>query len=339
MQLTSKVPSPHKNKTLIDYLTDRYTYLDRAAWLERIAEGRLTYNGKPASAATVLRQGGTVVYQVPPFPQPDANFDYTIIYEDAWLVAVNKPTNLRVHGEGAYMMANLSYHIRHNHQPPYPDLTLVNRLDADTSGVVLLAKDRDTARAMMRLFERQAVQKTYLALVHGTPSPLAGTIDLAIGHLTNPRYEKIGRIPRLGPAADKVKEAVTEYSTLHTYHLPLAGYADRLALVQAAGMAVGTDHAVSLVELRPKTGRTHQLRVHLAHLNCPIVGDRLYMLDDDRFVDWRENRSADRYGDLLDRHALHSLETRFIHPHTQKELTVSAPLAKDIQQLIDQLAG
>ncbi|MGB1250483.1 MAG: RluA family pseudouridine synthase [Candidatus Promineifilaceae bacterium] len=339
MQLTSKVPSPHKNKTLIDYLTSRYTYLDRETWLERIAEGRFTYNDVLATADTVLRQGGKVVYDVPPFPQPDANFDYSVIFEDQWLVAVNKPANLRVHGEGRYMMANLSYHIRNSHVPPYPNLTLVNRLDADTSGVVLLAKDRTTAREMMWLFERKEVAKTYLALVHGIPTLASGVIDMALGHLKNPKYAKIGRVPRIGPNADKVKSAVTEYETLETYQLSMTTFAESLTLMRSLSDSNETEHAVSLVKLRPKTGRTHQLRVHMAQLNCPIVGDRLYMLDDERYVDWRENRQAQKYADLLNRHSLHSLETSFIHPHTKKTLTVSAPLAKDIQDMLDKITA
>lgn len=337
MQLTSKVPSPHKNKTLITYLTSRYTYLDRDTWLERIAEGRFTYNGERAAADTMLRQGGIVVYDVPPFPQPDASFEYSVIYEDEWLVAVNKPANLRVHGEGRYMMANLSYHIRNRHNPPYPDVMLVNRLDADTSGVVLLAKDRTTAREMMWLFERKEVEKTYLALAHNIPEPRDGTVDQALGHLKNPKYDKVGRVPRIGIHADKLKDALTDYSTQQTFRLPLSDYQNRLRLICEVSGNQEEDHLVSLVKLRPKTGRTHQLRVHLALLGCPIVGDRLYMLNDERYVDWRENRTAPQYADLLGRHALHSLETSFIHPHTKKELTVSAPLAKDIQDVLDQL--
>ena len=176
-----------ETSSLIDYLVGRYTYLDRETWLERIAEGRFKYEGMLASAETQLKQGGLVSYDVPPFPQPNANFNYSIIYEDDWLLAINKPPNLRVHGEGKYMMANLSYHLWYNHSPSYPQAKLINRLDTDTSGVVLFAKDPDTAREMGWLFERKEVEKTYLALVHGVLDPPSGIIDQPIGKVENPK--------------------------------------------------------------------------------------------------------------------------------------------------------
>ena len=252
MQLTSKVTSPFRDLTLIDYLTKRFSYLSREEWLARIAEGRLLYNDEKAHAETVVRQGGRVTYDVPPFPQPDADFNYEIIYGDRWLLAINKPPNLRVHGEGKYMMANLIYHVRHVHEPPYPEATLVNRLDADTSGVVLLARQRDAARALGRLFEQREVEKRYLALVHGIPEPLEGKIDLPIGHVDNPRYRKSGRVPRIGPDAPNAKEAVTYYKTIEQFEKP------------AQAKSLHPSRKCALVELRPDSGRTHQLRVHMS---------------------------------------------------------------------------
>lgn len=327
--LTSKVPVQYKHATLIEYLTGRYTYLDEVTWRERIGEGRFRFEGELASAETQLHQGGLVAYDVPPFPQPDANFNYSIVYEDEWLLGINKPPNLRVHGEGRYMMANLSYHLWYNHNPPYPQAKLINRLDTDTSGVVLFAKDSDTAREMGWLFERKQVDKTYLALVHGVPSQTAGTIDQPIGKIDNPKYARKGRVPRSIVNAPKSRDARTDYAVV--------GGPWTVATPNIAKLCGRVTGQLSLVKLKPQTGRTHQLRVHLTWLGHPIVGDRLYMLDDETYVRWREERDSAEFADLLPRQALHSSQTAFIHPITKKAVTITAPLADDIQLMLDEL--
>lgn len=329
MKLSSQVTSKFRNRPILDYLSGRYTYLSRDQWIERIAEGRITYEDAPVTPETIVAQGGTVTYDVPPFPQPDANFDYTIIYEDEWLVAVNKPANLRVHGEGRFMMANLTHHIREEHVPPYPNLTLINRLDADTSGVVLMGKTKEVVREMSRLFEHKQIDKTYLALVHGVPNPSSDTIDAPIGYIENKKYAKTGRVPRSWVNAPRVRDAITKYEVSEQFAVqskqPIADYC-----------VLFTD-TCSLLRLTPQTGRTHQLRVHLAWIGHPIVGDMLYMLNDEDYIDWRENRADPRFGDLLNRQALHSATTGFMHPFTGEYVEISAPLATDIQEVVNKL--
>lgn len=355
MQLSSKVTANYKNVPLIEYLIGRFSYLSREQWLERIREGRLMVEGVVASAETNVTQGKVVTYDVPPFPQPSVNFDYTIIYEDEWLLGINKPPNLRVHGEGRYMMANLIYHLRHVHEPSYPNAHVVNRLDADTSGVVLVAKDKNTARLMNTLFAERQVEKHYLALVRGIPDPPSGTIDQPIGYLTNPKFAKSGRIPRCGVNAPKAKSAITHYELISTQpsvdSYQLSAFSDvgeqplRVQQLTINSQQVTINNQqftinnspplpLSLVSLRPITGRTHQLRVHIAWLGHPIVGDRLYTLSDEEFVTWRENRDDPRYADLLDRHALHSERTGFVHPITREFVEIVAPLASDMSRLL-----
>jgi 23S rRNA-/tRNA-specific pseudouridylate synthase len=109
--------------------------------------------------------------------------------------------------------------------------------------------------------------------------------------------------------------------------------------VAARGQAVAERFrtpTVSLVALTPVTGRTHQLRVHMAWLGHPVVGDRLYSLTDAEFVDWREHLDAPQYADWLPRHALHCVETRLTHPHTGVEVVMQAPLAADMQRVIEE---
>ncbi len=332
MKLSSQVTSQFRNRSILDYLAGRYTYLSREQWAERIAEGRLTYNDAPVTSEMIVKQGGIVTYDVPPFPQPDANFDYTIIYEDEWIVAVNKPANLRVHGKGRFMMANLTHHIREEHDPPYPNLTLINRLDADTSGVVLMGKTKTVVREMSRLFEQKQVDKTYLALVHGVPDPSSDLIDKPIGYIENKKHAKTGRVPRSWVNAPRVRDAVTAYEMVNGEQLMVNG---KFGIANYSPLVTGN---CSLLRLTPQTGRTHQLRVHLAWIGHPIVGDMLYMLNDEDYVDWRENRDDPRFGDLINRQALHSEKTGFAHPFMGEYVEIMAPLAADIQQVLDQLS-
>lgn len=230
------------------------------------------------------------------------NFDYDIIYEDKWLFAVNKPAGLRVHSSGKFVHANLIYHLRHLHQPPYPEANLVNRLDADTSGLVLLARDKVVLGQLMRQFAERQVVKEYLAVVTGRPCPANGIINLPIGPV------KDARVPRFGINSLEGKPAVTHYRTIRH----LSGH-------------------FTLLELKPETGRTHQLRVHLAAIGHPIAGDALYTMNDNNYLDWRLNP-----GTLtsLQGQALHSHQLQFFHPVEQTVCTLTAPLAPDIVQFI-----
>lgn len=333
MLLSSEIPPQYTELPLIDYLLSRFAYLPRAEWEARIAEGRLTYNGAPVTPATPVSRGGILTYDVPPFPQPAVNFNYTILYEDIYLLAVNKPPNLRVHGEGRYMQANLVYHLRHVHQPSYPSVSTVHRLDADTSGVVILATDGEAAGLIGRQFEARSVGKRYLALVRGVPQPLHAVIDRPIGRVDNPAYARLGRVPRSWVDAPKAKHALTAYRVLAAYAPP----ADS-DLHLGDALQAGADRTrVALVELMPETGRTHQLRVHMAAIGHPLVGDRLYQLGDAEYVTWREQPDDPRYADWLPRHALHCSALAIDHPASGERLTFNAPLADDIAALIDHL--
>lgn len=250
MNVSSKVPAHYHHHTLVDYLTHRFTYLTAGQWAEQVAAGRVWHNGRLAPTPTSqVCQGDEVACDVPDFAPPPANFNYTLVYEDDWLVGVDKPAGLRVHGNGRFTQANLIYHLRHLHQPPFPTVDLANRLDAQTSGVVLLAKDKETLRLLHEQFATQAVAKTYLALVHGTIRPASGQIDLPIAkQAPGLRYS-----PFVAADLPHAKAALTVYETVET-------------------LANG----VSLLRLWPQTGRTHQLRVHLTAVNHPILGDDIY---------------------------------------------------------------
>ncbi len=305
MRVSSKVPPQFKQTLVLDYLAARFTYRSRDEWADLLAEGRVRGNGRILTPDDAITQGDVIACDLPETTPPPANYDYQIIYEDEWLLGINKPAGLRVHAKRRYAQANLIYHLRHLRRPPYPEATLVNRLDKDTSGIVLLARDGETLRLMQQLFREKQVTKEYLAVVHGVPNPPAGIIDQPIG-----RLDSLPGVYRYGVTAEG-KTATTRYETRQTFTIRHAPYAT--------------------LKLYPQTGRTHQLRVHLAALGHPIVGDRLYTMSDAAYLDWCARKTPHP---LIQRQALHSAAVQFIHPRTQQPLRLTAPLPADIQTLI-----
>lgn len=307
MNVSSKVPALFHGVSVPEYLATRFTYLSEAIWRELVQDGRILHNGVVCDATRLVSQGDIIGCDLPDFEAPVVNLDYEIVYEDEWLLGINKPAGLRVHSGGKFVTANLVYHLRHVHQPAYPEANLVNRLDADTSGLVLLARNKDVLSQLMQQFAAGLVHKQYLAVVTGCPSPTDGTIRLPIGPV------KDARVPRFGIDGTEGKTAVTHYKTVR-----------RL-----------TDN-FTLLNLQPETGRTHQLRVHLAAIGHPIAGDALYSMNDDDYLDWRRNPPPQA---TWQRQALHSHRLQFHHPIHQTVCTLTAPLATDIEQFISGCSG
>lgn len=178
---------------------------------------------------------------------------------------------------------------------------IVHRLDKETSGIMLVAKNLETFIDLQKQFKERVVQKTYLALSHGKIVPEEGEISVPVGRLN---YNRM----RFGVVAGG-RESITKYKVLHYYTNPK------------------TKETLSFVELYPKTGRTHQIRVHLQYLGHPIFGDELYV---GRKVS-REDRK------VLPRVFLHASQITFLHPTNHKEMHFKALLSKELQEVLDQL--
>jgi len=303
MYVSSKVRAALHGKTLLDYLSTRYTYLSKEVWQQLLQDGKISCQGVIVrDEARVVAKNDLIGTELPDFEPPAVNFDYTIVYEDEWLLAINKPAGLRVHSSGKFATANLIYHLRHLHHPAYPAANLVNRLDADTSGLVLLAKEKSILGHLMRQFADGRVDKRYLAVVTGRPDPDCGVIDLPIGPVRG------ARVPRFWIDQAKGRAAVTRYKTVSAL-----------------------DNDDTLLELHPETGRTHQLRVHLAAIGHSIAGDALYSMNDNDYLN--HHRTPPTPG-ILQRQTLHSLQLQFFHPGLKTICTLTAPLASDIEQYI-----
>jgi RluA family pseudouridine synthase len=307
MIVSSRITKGHKALPLVEYLSNRFTYLSREQWRDRILSHSVLVNQVPSAAEAVLRPGDIVSYLMPDFPEPDADTRYGIAYEDEWILAVNKPGNLLVHKAGKSITRNLVFLLRHaSGNPRWAAVHAVSRLDRETSGLVLFAKDMETLRKLHRDFAARAVAKEYVAIVHHAPDKPLCAVDLPIGRDTASQISyKFCVDPEKGKNACTVIEWVSGNG----------GY--------------------SLVLARPATGRTHQIRIHCAAIGIPVVGDKLYGLSEEAYLVWRNDPQSRELE--FPRQALHCLRLTFDHPATKKKISLESPIPPDMAALAEKL--
>ena len=250
-------------------------------------------NGKDVFLSAVPAVGDVLTVDVtdPDAPSPivPVDFPLSVLWEDEHLLAVDKPAGITVHAaaltEEAVTVVGAAAHYLGN-----TAVHVVNRLDRGTSGVMLLAKSGYMHARCMELLHTEDFCRGYVAICEGVPEPAHGIIDAPIGRDETSLLRRCVR-------ADG-QPAVTEYEVLET------------------------QNGRSLVKLLPRTGRTHQLRVHMAHIGHPLVGDWLYGTEDKA---------------LISRPALHSSRLRFTHPLTGEVVALTAPLLEDMLRLLEEM--
>ena len=316
------------NKRLDRYLVDRISFLSRSQLQRLIDTGAVEVNDRTAKASTKLRKGDRVSVLVPPPPSTEIqgeNIPIEVLYEDDAMLVLNKHADIivhpaRSHNSGTLLNA-LVYYFENKSRSggglsavgkEFARPGVVHRLDRDTSGVMVIAKDETAHWKLGRQFEKRTTNKRYLAIVHGLIEADADVIDVPLG--PSPSKAKGMREKQVVRHDDLGKPAVTIYRVRQRFH------------------GSRSSGPFTLVELELKTGRTHQIRVHLAHLGYPIVGDDMYGgsvrisrsdLDPDCPKD-------DRTEVIIERQALHAALLGFNHPTTENPVEFTAPLPADL---------
>lgn len=288
-------------------LTRARTELSRARWQQEIKADRVTVNGLPGRCKMRVGPGDVIDWSRPP-PTPvetaPEDIPLEILFEDRDLIALNKPPGLVVHPAPGHPGGTLVNALLH-HCPDLPGIGgeqrpgIVHRLDRDTSGVMVVAKNDGALHALAHQFKDRTTRKEYLALAWGTPRPASGTIHTHIGRSDRDRKKMAAFAGTPAGGEPRGKEAVTHFT-----------------VVEALGPA-------SLLRLRIETGRTHQIRVHLAHIRHPVVGDTVY--------------GRARAELPAPRQMLHAERLTLTHPRTREAMTFVAPLPADFTALINRL--
>lgn len=296
------VDAAHDGSRLDRFLAEQVAGISRSAAQSLIGDGRVTVNGAPARASHRLRPGDAVVARLQGVPQTQEAqtaaeaIPLQIVFEDDWLLVVDKPAGMVVHpapGHSGGTLANaVLAHCPEMAASGDPRPGIVHRLDRDTSGLIVVAKSEAVRQALQLQFKEHRVRKVYLALVHGHLQAGRGRIEAPLGR--DPRHRQRMAVVPGG------REAVTGYLVLE--HLA------------APGRAGGE---FTFLQAEPETGRTHQIRVHLASIGHPVAGDTIY--------------GRRRAGLPLDRHFLHAGRLEFRHPVTGQDLAFEAPLPEDLE--------
>jgi len=289
---------------LLPFLLQRFPYHTEGEWVERIQGERVLVNDRPASEGQPLRAGDEIRYLTPSWVEPEVDPNYRVFYEDDHLLAVSKPSPLPVHSNGAYFRNTLMNLLRKD-RPEARDFHLVNRLDGETSGIVLMTKGNHHLKALQEMWGKGEVRKSYRAIVFGKFDPPHRRVDAPIGSLRDSKIRM-----KLGVNMIDGKDSVTEFERL------------------------GMKGIFSLVEARPLTGRTHQIRVHLETLGYPIVGDKLYSGNDETFLRFVEEGWTDWLQDrvILPRMALHAFRLELKHPATGQPLLLEDPFPESLSR-------
>jgi 23S rRNA pseudouridine1911/1915/1917 synthase len=293
-----------EEKIRIDlYLTQQEICPSRSQIRNLISQGKIKVNGNPVKPSYILKNGDVIDLSLPENIELKIKAEaipLDIIYEDEYLVVVNKPADMIVHPAGKIRSGTLVNALLYHCQDSLSGIGgvirpgIVHRLDKNTSGLMVAAKNDFTHLDLSRQIQEHQVTKKYITLVHGNLKDDSGIIDAPIGRSLKNRK-------KMAVTEGKNREAITHFKVLKRF----SGY--------------------TLVEATLRTGRTHQIRVHLAFIGHSIVGDQLY--------------GRKRQGLNINRQALHSYVLGFVHPESKKYMEFSAPLPQDIRELIDCLEG
>ncbi len=347
---TAVAPAEAAGERLDKWLPEAFEGLSRSRARTLVEDGRLAVNGKTVTdpRAKIL-PGATYTLDMPPAEGGDAlpeDIPLEILFEDKHLIIVNKPPGMVVHpapGQWSGTLVNaLLFHCGQSltgiggiNRPG-----IVHRLDKETSGVMVAAKSQATHSALTAMFAAHDIERAYLAVTRGVPRPLIGRIETRIARSPNDRKKMAvvrEKHVKHDPHSDDPnrqeseesqhgRHAITNYRVLESW-----GHLD----------GTGTQPAAGLVECRLETGRTHQIRVHMAHVGAPVLGDPVYgkgrgLRSVGKGPAWDRGRFA---ADAFSRQALHAAILGFDHPVTGKLIRFECGPPEDMVGLIEALRG
>ncbi|MBP2626702.1 MAG: pseudouridine synthase, RluA family [Firmicutes bacterium] len=288
---TYKVSTEHAGFTLEDYLKQILQYSGRK--IQKLTRkkgiqlnGKTVFLQKKIKAEDILR---VLITEDTTYGVEPEKGSIEILYEDDYLLILNKPPHQLVHPTGRTTTGTLANYLAYQRQQGGIVTTVrpIHRLDRETSGCVIFAKDSHSQFILEQQLKERILKRTYWAVVKGIVTPPSATIDAPIGlHPSLPNRRAI---------SEKGEQAITHYQTIQNFS------------------------DASLLELALDTGRTHQIRVHLAHIGYPIIGDAMYGV-----------RSP-----IMARQALHAFSVSFLHLKSKQEIIVQAPLPADFVHTID----
>lgn len=290
------------NLCLADYLAGRFTYRTREEWVARIISGEITVNEQIVPPEKVLELHDRIEYRPQDIIEPEADLDHQVLFEDDHLMVIAKSGNLCMHPAGPFFKHTL-WHLLCS---KYGSIHFVNRLDRETSGLLIAVKDPKLAKAVSHNIR----EKSYLVIVHGNFPETA----VADGFLINANsvIRKKRRFVSQMPENPPFESAKTTFKRL--------AYANGMSLLEATLF----------------TGRMHQIRATVHSLGYPVAGDKLYGVDENFYLKQRAGELTDQDMEklLIPRQALHSAVLRFTHPVTGKELHFDLDLPEDMKKII-----
>jgi len=293
------------------YLTERFTYHHAGKWQQEINIGKILVNGRRISGNEMLRSGDSIEYLCHDLPEPKADLNYKIIFRDRDFIIVDKPANLTCHPHGRYFKNTLWYALKKNLGDPY--ISFVNRIDRETSGLILLATNMMSADTCRKQFKEKKVYKRYQAIVWGCfPMKLTANGYLIADALSSIRHKKRFIDQKKDKVPESLKKVHTDFQLLKRFD------------------------EFSLIEAIPLTGRQHQIRATLAALNHHLLGDKLYNRDETLFSRFVGGSLTEEDQSKLghSRQALHAGELSFDHPRSGRRMHFTSPFPPDLLKLL-----
>ena len=319
------VPREAAGQRLDQFLTSQMEGVSRSRIQLLLEQGDVLVDGARPKASYKLRGGEAIVITGEPHPAPlkavAEDIPLNVVYEDKDLAVIDKPAGMMVHAgaastDDARSRGTLVNALLHRFQllsSSGGELRpgIVHRLDKETSGLIIVAKNDKAHAALARMFSGRAIRKTYIALVHGAVERAKGTITAAIGR------DPVRRTRMSTRVQGNARAAVSHYEVVRRLETRFGKF--------------------TLVRVRIETGRTHQIRVHMASIGHPVVGDTLYGAAGQLTAVSPGDKSGSKASKKLGRNFLHAAELEFAHPVTGKGMALTSPLPEALESFLMEL--